>query len=95
MIIAPAIHALRILQAVELAWKIALARIFILVNALAGNIWARRVVKFVYTLPYFVLCCLAGAICILDLSPQTGVEVWDCIVAAFLCGSWLSEWWRR
>jgi len=95
MIIAPVLHALRMLQAAELAWKMALAGIFIWVNAIAGNIWAWRVVKFVYALPYFMLCYLAGAICIWDLSPQTGVEVCDGTVAAFLRGSWLSEWWRR
>src|SRR5262245_17141526 len=48
MIIAPALHALSMLQAVELAWKMALAGIVIWINALAGNIWAWRVVKFVY-----------------------------------------------
>jgi hypothetical protein len=96
MIIAPALRALRILQAVELAWKIALARIFIRTNALAGNAWAWRIVKFVYALPYVVGCYLAGVICVwgAPLSPHVGGAVCAGIMAAIVFGSWLNQWWR-
>lgn len=93
MIITPALHVLRILQAVELAWKIALALIFIRANPLTGKAWAWRIVKFVGAMPYVVGCYLAGVICVWDapLSRHIGGAVCPGIMAAFACGSWLSE----
>ena len=84
------------LQAVELARTILLARIFVRTNALAGNAWACRIVKFVYALPYVVGCYLAGVICVWDapLSPHIGGAMCAGIMAAIVCGTWLSEWWR-
>ena len=91
-----ALHALRLLRVVELAWKAVLARIFNQVDTLAGNAWAWRVVKFVYALPFVGGSYLAGVICVWDaqLSPHIGGAVCAGIMAAFVCGSWLSEWWR-
>ena len=97
MIIAPALHALKMLRLVELAWMAVLARVFIEVNSLAGNAWACRLVKFVNALPYILGCYLAGVIGAWDaqLSPHIAGATCAGIMTAYVCGSWLSEWWRR
>ena len=97
MIIVPALQVLRMLRLVEIAWMTVLARIFIEVNSLAGNAWAFRLVKFVNALPYIVGCYLAGVIGTWDaqLSPHIAGATCAGIMTAYVCGSWLSEWWRR
>ncbi|MBO0741578.1 MAG: hypothetical protein J2P51_09130 [Hyphomicrobiaceae bacterium] len=97
MIIAPALQALRLLRIVELTWIAVLARIFSGVNSLAGNAWACRLVKVVNALPYIVGCYLAGVIGAWDaaLSPHIAGATCAGIMTAYVCGSWLSEWWRR
>jgi hypothetical protein len=97
MIIAPALHALKMLFFIGLAWMAVLARIFIEVNSLAGNAWACRVVKVVNALPYIFGCYLAGVIGAWDaqLSPHIAGITCAGIMTAYVCGSWLSQWWRR
>jgi hypothetical protein len=97
MIIAPALHALKLLRFIGLAWMAVLARIFIEVNSLAGNAWACRVVKVVNALPYIFGCYLAGVIGAWDaqLSPHIAGITCAGIMTAYVCGSWLSQWWRR
>ena len=97
MIIAPALHALKVLRLIELVWMTVLARIFVAVNSLAGIAWACRLVKFVNALPYIAGCYLAGVIGAWDgqLSPHIAGVTCAGIMIAYVGGSWLSEWWRR
>src|SRR5690242_12055335 len=97
MIIAPALHALKLLQPLKLAWVTVLPRILSEVKSLAGNAWASRLVKFINALPYIAGCYLAGVIGAWDgqLSPHLAGAACAGIMTAYVCGSWLNEWWRR